>query len=61
LIGRRPAHENDAERAARAGLSIQLALVEINRKNAGSGKPHSTRAQLDLGQKDGGDGEIQDR
>jgi class 3 adenylate cyclase len=33
------AHENDAERAARAALSVQRALAEVNRKNAGSGKP----------------------
>jgi class 3 adenylate cyclase len=33
------AHENDAERAARAALSIQLALAELNRKNAGTAKP----------------------
>ena len=39
LFGYPAAHENDAERAARAGLSIQLALGEINRKNACSGKP----------------------
>jgi class 3 adenylate cyclase/tetratricopeptide (TPR) repeat protein len=39
LFGYPAAHENNAERAARAGLSIQLALGEINRKNAGSGKP----------------------
>ena len=39
LFGYPTAHENDAERAARAGLSIQLALGEVNRKNAGSGKP----------------------
>jgi class 3 adenylate cyclase/predicted ATPase len=32
------AQENDAERAARAALSIQRALAEINRKNARSGK-----------------------
>jgi class 3 adenylate cyclase len=31
--------ENDAERAARAALSIQRALAEVNRKNAGTGKP----------------------
>jgi class 3 adenylate cyclase len=31
--------ENDAEREARAALSIQRALDDINRKNAGSGKP----------------------
>jgi predicted ATPase len=33
------AQENDAERAARAALSIHRALAEVNRKNAGSGKP----------------------
>jgi class 3 adenylate cyclase len=33
------AHENDAERATRAALSIQRALAELNRKNAGTGKP----------------------
>src|SRR6185436_15746990 len=31
--------ENDAERAARAALSIQRSLAEVNSKNAGSGKP----------------------
>ena len=39
LFGYPIAQENDAERAARAALSIQRALAEINRKNAGSGKP----------------------
>ena len=39
LFGYPVAQENDAERAARAALSIQRALAEINRKNAGSGKP----------------------
>jgi class 3 adenylate cyclase len=33
------AQENDAERAARAALAIQRALADLNRKNAGSGKP----------------------
>ena len=33
------AQENDAERAARAALSIQRGLAEVNRKNAGAGKP----------------------
>jgi alkanesulfonate monooxygenase SsuD/methylene tetrahydromethanopterin reductase-like flavin-dependent oxidoreductase (luciferase family) len=33
------AHENDAERAARAALAIQRALAELNRKNEGAGKP----------------------
>src|SRR6516162_4402911 len=39
LFGYPLAHENDAERAARAALSIQQALAEVNRKNAGAGKP----------------------
>jgi class 3 adenylate cyclase len=39
LFGYPVAQENDAERAARAALLIQLALAEVNRKNAGSGKP----------------------
>ena len=39
LFGYPVAHENDAERAARAALSIQRALGELNRKNAGTGKP----------------------
>jgi class 3 adenylate cyclase len=39
LFGYPAAQENDAERAARAALSIQRALAEVNRKNAGSGKP----------------------
>jgi class 3 adenylate cyclase len=42
LFGYPLAHENDAERAARAALSIQRELVELNRKNAGSGKPELT-------------------
>ena len=33
------AQENDAERAARAALSIQRALAEVNRKSADAGKP----------------------
>ena len=33
LFGYPLAHENDAERAARAALSIQRALAEVNRKN----------------------------
>src|SRR5262249_58101417 len=37
--GYRGAQKNDAEGAARAALSIQRALAEVNRKNAGSGKP----------------------
>jgi len=39
LFGYPVAQENDAERAVRAALSIQRALAELNRKNAGSGKP----------------------
>jgi class 3 adenylate cyclase/predicted ATPase len=39
LFGYPVAQENDAERAARAALSIQRALAEVNSKNAGSGKP----------------------
>jgi class 3 adenylate cyclase len=39
LFGYPVAQENDAERAARAALSIQRALAEVNRKNHGSGKP----------------------
>ena len=35
----RVAQENDAERAVRAALAIQRALAELNRKNAGSGRP----------------------
>jgi class 3 adenylate cyclase/tetratricopeptide (TPR) repeat protein len=38
LFGYPLAHENDAERAARAALSIQRALADLNRKNAGIGK-----------------------
>ena len=39
LFGYPVAQENDAERAARAALSIQRSLADINRKDAGSGKP----------------------
>jgi class 3 adenylate cyclase len=39
LFGYPVARENDAKRAARAALSIQRALAELNRKNAGAGKP----------------------
>src|SRR5215472_3598135 len=39
LFGYPRAHENDAERAARAALSIQRALSDLNRKKAGAGKP----------------------
>jgi class 3 adenylate cyclase/tetratricopeptide (TPR) repeat protein len=39
LFGYPVAHENDAERAARAALATQRALAELNRRNAGTGKP----------------------
>src|SRR6202040_3483175 len=39
LFGYPVAQENDAERAARAALLIQRSLADINRMNAGSGKP----------------------
>jgi class 3 adenylate cyclase len=39
LFGYPIAQENDAERAVRAALAIQRALAELNRKNAGTGKP----------------------
>ena len=39
LFGYPLAQENDAERAVRASLGIQRALAEINRRNAGSGRP----------------------
>ena len=39
LFGYPVAQENDSERAVRAALSIQRALAELNRNNAGSGKP----------------------
>ena len=42
LFGYPVAQENDTERAARAALAIQRALAELNRKNAGSGKPELT-------------------
>ena len=41
LFGYPLAHENDAERAARAALSIRRALADVNRKNAGIGKPET--------------------
>src|SRR5277367_3564677 len=39
LFGYPVAQENDAERAARAALSIHRALAEVNRKNADASKP----------------------
>ena len=50
LFGYPLAHENDAERAARAALSIQRALADLNRKNAGIGKPElKARVGLETG------------
>jgi class 3 adenylate cyclase len=39
LFGYPVAHENDAERAARAALSILRALADLNCKNAGTVRP----------------------
>ena len=39
VFGYPVAHENDAERAARAAISIERALADLNRKNSGAGKP----------------------
>ena len=50
LFGYPVAQENDAERAARAALAIQRALVEFNRKNANTGKPAlAARIAIDTG------------
>jgi class 3 adenylate cyclase len=50
LFGYPVAQENDAERAVRAALSIQRALVELNRKNEGVGKPAlAARIAIDTG------------
>jgi class 3 adenylate cyclase/predicted ATPase len=51
LFGYPVAQENDAERAARAALSIQRALAEVNRRNAGAGKPTlNVRIGIETGQ-----------
>ena len=51
LFGYPHAQENDAERAERAGLAIQRALVEINTRNVSKGAPElSARIGLDSGQ-----------
>ena len=51
LFGYPQAQENDAERAVRAALAIQRALVEINARNASKGAPElSARIGLDSGQ-----------
>ena len=50
LFGYPVAQENDAERAVRAALAIQRALAELNRKNAGTGKPAlAARIAIDTG------------
>src|SRR5215831_10430265 len=50
LFGYPVAQENDAERAARAALSIQRALTEVNRKNAAVGKPAlNARIGIEIG------------
>ena len=50
LFGYPAAQENDAERAARAALSIQRALVEVNLKNTAAGKPAlNARIGIEIG------------
>src|SRR5215831_3043133 len=50
LFGYPVAQENDAERAARAALSIQRGLAEVNRKNAAAGKPAlNARIGIEIG------------
>jgi len=50
LFGYPVALENDAERAARAALAIHRSLAELNRKNAGTGKPAlAARVAIDWG------------
>jgi class 3 adenylate cyclase/tetratricopeptide (TPR) repeat protein len=50
LFGYPVAHENDAERAVRAALSIQRALAELNRRNIGSSRPElAARIGLESG------------
>jgi hypothetical protein len=50
LFGYPLAHENDAERAVRATLSIQRSLAELNRKNEGTGRPAlAARIAIGLG------------
>ena len=55
LFGYPVAQENDLERAVRAALSIQRALAELNRKNAGAGKPAlAARIGIETGPGGGG-------
>jgi predicted ATPase len=50
LFGYPTAQENDAERAARAALSIQRALVDVNSKNTAAGKPAlNARIGIEIG------------
>ena len=50
LFGYPQAQENDAERAVRAALAIQRALVELNDRNAGRGAPQlSARIGIECG------------
>jgi hypothetical protein len=50
LFGYPVAQENDAERATRAALSIQRALVEVDRKNTAAGKPAlNARIGIEIG------------
>ena len=50
LFGYPHAQENDAERAVRASLAIQRALVEINARNAAKGAPElSARIGIESG------------
>src|SRR5262245_5820587 len=50
LFGYPVAQENDAERAARAALSIQRALAELNRNSASTRKPAlNARVGIDIG------------
>ena len=50
LFGYPVAQENDAERAARAALSVQRALAEVNLKNTAAGKPAlNARIGIEIG------------
>jgi class 3 adenylate cyclase len=50
LFGYPQAQENDAERAVRAALAIQLALGELNARNIKSGEPElALRIGIDAG------------